>query len=73
MDISDRDSVHEAWEEVGEIDGMIFLAGVYWPQSAKEWDAERVEAMFDINLTGAVRVLGHVCLPSWRATPGTSC
>ena len=22
MDISDRDSVHEAWEEVGEIDGM---------------------------------------------------
>jgi len=60
MDISDRDSVHEAWEEVGEIDGMIFLAGVYWPQSAKDWDAEKVEAMFDINLIGAVRVLAHV-------------
>jgi short-subunit dehydrogenase len=60
MDISDRDSVHEAWEEVGEIDGMIFLAGVYWPQSAKAWNADEVEAMFDINLTGAARVLGHV-------------
>jgi short-subunit dehydrogenase len=60
MDISDRDSVHEAWEEVGEIDGMVFLAGVYWPLSAKEWDADAVEAMFDINLTGAARVLGHV-------------
>ncbi len=60
MDISDRDSVHEAWEEVGEIDGMVFLAGVYWPHSAKDWDAEAIETMFDINLTGAVRVLGHV-------------
>lgn len=60
MDISDRDSVHEAWAEVGEIDGMVFLAGVYTPMSAKQWDAEAVETMFDINLTGAARVLAHV-------------
>ncbi len=60
MDISDCDSVHEAWVEVGEIDGMVFLAGVYTPMSAKQWDAEAVETMFDINLTGAARVLAHV-------------
>lgn len=60
MDIADRESVAAAWREVGEIDGMVFLAGVYWPQSAKDWNADEVEAMFDINLTGAARVLGHV-------------
>lgn len=60
MDISDRDSVRAAWAEVGEIDGMVFLAGVYTPMSAKDWDADAVETMFDINLTGAARVLAHV-------------
>jgi short-subunit dehydrogenase len=60
MDIADRESVKAARAEVGEIDGMIFLAGVYWPLSAKAWDAEAVETMFDVNLTGAARVLGEV-------------
>ncbi|GAA5079938.1 SDR family NAD(P)-dependent oxidoreductase [Roseibacterium beibuensis] len=60
IDIADRGSVEAAAKEVGEIDGVVFLAGVYWPIAATEWDAEKVEAMFDINLTGAVRVLGQV-------------
>jgi short-subunit dehydrogenase len=60
IDIADRASVAAAWEAVGQIDGMVFLAGVYTPISAKDWDADAVEAMFDINLTGAARVLGHV-------------
>lgn len=60
IDISDRASVKAAWEAVGEIDGMVFLAGVYTPMSAKDWNADEVEAMFDINLMGAARVLGHV-------------
>jgi short-subunit dehydrogenase len=60
MDIADRDSVRAAWDQVGDIDGMVFLAGVYWPMSAKDWNAEAVETMFDVNLTGAARVLGHV-------------
>ena len=60
MDIADRDSVTQAWGQLGRIDGMIFLAGVYWPQSAKAWNGPEVEAMFDINLTGAARVLAHV-------------
>jgi len=60
IDITDRDSVAKAFDAVGQIDGMVFLAGVYWPQQAQDWNAEQVEAMFDINLTGAARVLAHV-------------
>ncbi|WP_420862121.1 SDR family NAD(P)-dependent oxidoreductase [Algirhabdus cladophorae] len=60
VDIADAGSVAEAAETVGDIDGLVFLAGVYWPTKATEWDAEAVNAMFDINLTGAARVLGEV-------------
>lgn len=59
-DVSDRDSVIAAAEAAGAVDGMVFLAGVYWPFPATEWNAEQTEAMFDVNLTGAARVLGQV-------------
>ncbi|WP_296479238.1 SDR family oxidoreductase, partial [Roseinatronobacter sp.] len=59
-DVSDRDSVVRAAQELGEVDGLVFLAGVYWPFSATEWHPEQTEAMFDVNLTGAARVLGQV-------------
>ncbi len=59
-DVSDRDSVTAAAKQAGRIDGMVFLAGVYWPQRAQEWNAEQVEAMLDINLTGAARCVGAV-------------
>lgn len=60
VDIADSDSVRTASDEVGEIDGVVLLAGVYWPFSAREWNTEQAEAMADINFTGFVRVLGHV-------------
>lgn len=60
VDISDLASVEAAATEVGDIDGMVFLAGVYWPLPAQEWDAEKVEAMCDINFTGAARCVGAV-------------
>ena len=60
MDISDSASVRAAAAEMGPVDGVIFLAGVYWPMKATEWDADKAEAMADINFTGAVRVLGQV-------------
>ena len=52
MDVSDNDSVVAAAKAVGEVDGVVFLAGVYWPFSAKEWDAGQANAMADINFTG---------------------
>ena len=60
MDVRDDASVTEAAAEVGEVDGLVYLAGVYWPMPSTEWQAEEVTAMADVNFTGAVRVLGAV-------------
>ncbi|MBK5946520.1 short-chain dehydrogenase [Rhodobacter veldkampii DSM 11550] len=60
VDVASTDSVRAAAAEVGEIDGVVWLAGVYWPMRAQDWDADKVEQMIDINLTGAARVLGQV-------------
>lgn len=59
MDVQDDDSVAKACETVGEIDGLVWLAGVYWPMSATEWDVDKGVAMADVNFTGAFRVLGR--------------
>lgn len=60
VDVASDESVAQAAEAVGHVDGIVYLAGVYWPQSAREWDPSQVTQMIDINLTGAARVLGHV-------------
>ena len=59
-DLADDDSVAQAAEAAGSVDGFIFVAGVYWPMKATEWKGDEAVKMLDINLTGAVRVLGHV-------------
>ena len=60
VDVANTDSVRRAAEEVGQIDGMVYTAGVYWPMKAQEWDAEQAEAMGDINFVGAMRAVGAV-------------
>ncbi|MEM9249777.1 MAG: SDR family NAD(P)-dependent oxidoreductase [Pseudomonadota bacterium] len=65
-DIAQDASVAAAAEIAGEVDGVVFLAGVYWPQAAQEWKADEVTAMCDINFTGLARVLGH-CVPGMVA------
>ena len=60
LDIADDDSVKAAAKAVGQIDGVVLLAGVYWPFSAREWNADQAVAMADINFTGFMRVLGQV-------------
>lgn len=62
MDVSDDASVSAAAAAVGEVDGVIYLAGVYWPFPADVWNAEQATAMADVNFTGLVRVMG-VALP----------
>ncbi len=47
MDVGDSASVLAAAEAVGAVDGVVFLAGVYWPMTAKEWDTKAVETMID--------------------------
>lgn len=60
VDITDDASVAKAAKAVGEIDGVILLAGVYWPMPATEWKAEDAVEMADVNFTGLIRVLGHI-------------
>lgn len=59
-DIADRASVEAARAAAGEIDGVVILAGVYWPQAAQDWNPDEVEAMCDVNFTGPARVVGTV-------------
>jgi short-subunit dehydrogenase len=60
VDVSDSLSVRQAADAIGPIDGVVFLAGVYWPMSAAEWNADAATEMADINFTGLVRVMGCV-------------
>ncbi|MFZ3581227.1 SDR family NAD(P)-dependent oxidoreductase [Loktanella sp. DJP18] len=60
VDVSDLKAVEAAREEVGEIDGVVYLAGVYWPMKSSEWDSTQAEAMANINYLGASRVVGSV-------------
>lgn len=60
VDVSDDASVKDAADAIGPVDGVVYLAGVYWPFGAKEWNAEQATAMADVNFTGLVRIMGHV-------------
>ncbi|MGJ5618118.1 SDR family NAD(P)-dependent oxidoreductase [Sulfitobacter sp. MF3-043] len=60
IDVADDASVAAAAKAVGQIDGIVFLAGVYWPFGATEWDAEKATAMADVNFTGLLRVMGQI-------------
>lgn len=66
VDVSDTASVQAAAKEVGPIDGMVYLAGVYWPMAAKDWDQTQAEAMAEINFVGGLRAVGAV-LPDMLA------
>lgn len=60
VDISDDASVAAAGERLGDVDGVVVLAGVYWPMPATQWHADDATKMADINFTGTIRVLGQV-------------
>jgi hypothetical protein len=51
---------------------MVYLAGVYWPMKATEWDTDKVDDG-DINFTGGARVWARSCRGWSPATRGTSC
>ncbi|MES2432268.1 MAG: SDR family NAD(P)-dependent oxidoreductase [Pseudomonadota bacterium] len=66
VDVADVASVQAAAAEVGAVDGVVFVAGVYWPMTAQAVDAAQLEAMCDVNFTGLARVVGAV-LPAMVA------
>ncbi|MDX8349966.1 SDR family NAD(P)-dependent oxidoreductase [Cognatiyoonia sp. IB215446] len=60
VDVADRAAVEKAAVEAGELDGVVYLAGVYWPMKAQEWDNEKADMMGEVNFLGASRVVGSV-------------
>ncbi len=60
VDVADREAVEKAAAEAGELDGVVYLAGVYWPMKSSEWDNEKADMMGQINYLGASRVVGSV-------------
>ena len=60
VDVSDAESVAKAGEQLGEVDGVVYLAGLYWPQAAQDWVQDEVLAMADVNYMGALRSVGAV-------------
>ncbi len=63
FDVTDLDDVTRAVNEAGDFDGIVYLAGAYWPMAAQDWDTEKVNTMIDINLRGAVNTIGAVIHP----------
>ncbi len=57
-DVGDLNSLSQAADQIGHMDGVVYLAGVYWPMPATEIDPDDLEAMVDINFTGAARAVG---------------
>ncbi|MEM1274310.1 MAG: SDR family NAD(P)-dependent oxidoreductase [Pseudomonadota bacterium] len=70
IDVSDPTSVKAAADAAGQIDGFVYLAGLYWPMNAADWNTDNVLAMLDVNLTGMMRCLGHVIPPMVEARQG---
>ncbi|MDG2404624.1 MAG: SDR family NAD(P)-dependent oxidoreductase, partial [Paracoccaceae bacterium] len=60
VDVTEVESVRRAADAIGPVDGLVYLAAVYWPMPAVNWQAEKATAMADVNFTGALRVLGAV-------------
>ena len=60
VDVTDRAAVETAAGQIGDIDGVVYLAGVYWPMKAQEWDNEKADMMGEVNFLGASRVVGSV-------------
>ena len=60
VDVADRVAVERAAVAIGPLDGVVYLAGVYWPMKAGEWDNEKADMMGQINYLGASRVVGSV-------------
>lgn len=60
VDVADRAAVEAAYARIGHIDGMVYLAGVYWPMKATAWDNEKADMMAEINYLGASRTVGAV-------------
>lgn len=68
VDVCSLESVQAAWQALSASppDVVIYNAGTYTPMDAQKLDLAAVEAMLDVNLRGAFRVVGTI-LPTYLA------
>ncbi|MGP6088459.1 SDR family NAD(P)-dependent oxidoreductase [Antarctobacter jejuensis] len=60
VDVTDAEALEAVASRIGAFDGVIQVAGVYWPFGAQDWDADKANTMADVNFTGAMRLAGVV-------------
>lgn len=66
VDMTDLEGLRAVVEQAGEIDGVVQVAGVYWPFGGKDWNAEQAATMAEVNFGGAMKLVGAV-LPGFVA------
>ncbi|WGW04162.1 SDR family NAD(P)-dependent oxidoreductase [Tropicibacter oceani] len=60
VDVTDTKALEQVAQEIGEIDGVVQMAGVYWPFGAKDWNAGQANTMAQVNFAGAMALMGVV-------------
>ncbi|GAA4227877.1 SDR family NAD(P)-dependent oxidoreductase [Sagittula marina] len=60
VDVTDYDALKKVADDIGDIDGVVQLAAVYWPFGAKAWEPEHANLMTDVNIGGAMRLVSAV-------------
>ena len=66
-DVTDSESIKDAYDVIGPIDGVIYMVGEYTPMHSQNWVDQDVIRMADTNFLGALRVLG-ACMPKFVST-----
>lgn len=59
-DVTNYESLKEAYQKADVVDTVIYNAGVYTPMEAADINLETIEKTFDINLHGAFRTLNLI-------------
>ncbi len=60
LDVTDAEAVRRGAAQLGDIDGVIYMAGDYTPMTAQTWDTDKARQVSAVNYTGALNVLGEV-------------
>ena len=58
LDVTSVEEIGTAATKIGQLDGVIYMAGQYTPMTAQDWDPDAAMRMCDVNFLGAMRLLG---------------
>ncbi|WP_417250042.1 SDR family NAD(P)-dependent oxidoreductase [Celeribacter sp.] len=60
FDVTDAEAAAAACDAAGKIDALVYNAGAYDPMSTQDWDRDAALGIVEVNLMGAMRILGDV-------------